>query len=247
VSILIYPVRVQGDEARFDISNALKYLNKAYPELDVLLVGRGGGSYEDLWAFNEEIVARSIAASSIPVISCVGHEVDFTIADFVADLRAPTPSAAAELVVKTKAELIDRLYQLGRRLRSSVDHCVQRIEMRLENATSSRALTKPQEIFEERMQELDQIFQQMVNRENYLAECAQNRLNLLSTQTDLLSPLATLKRGYTICRDENLAIVTSSRQLRIGSPVTLGFASGVSQAVINALDHNGSITDGKKT
>ena len=109
VEVLIYPVRVQGETAKYEIENAIKYLNKNHKELDVLLVGRGGGSLEDLWSFNEEIVARAIYNSQIPVISCVGHEVDFTIADFVADLRAATPSVAAEIVAKNKADLEEKI------------------------------------------------------------------------------------------------------------------------------------------
>ncbi|MFC1501724.1 exodeoxyribonuclease VII large subunit [Elusimicrobiota bacterium] len=113
---LIYPVKVQGDCAKDEISYAIDYLNKDYSHLDVLIVGRGGGSLEDLWAFNEEIVARAIANSKIPVISCVGHEIDFTIADFVSDLRAPTPSAAAELAVKNKEHLVEMVNKLSQHL-----------------------------------------------------------------------------------------------------------------------------------
>lgn len=115
LEILIYPVRVQGEGAGEEIAAAIRDLNR-YKEIDVMIAGRGGGSIEDLWAFNEEVVARAIHASRIPVISAVGHEVDYTIADFVADLRAPTPSAAAELVVKSKAELSERLESLAHRL-----------------------------------------------------------------------------------------------------------------------------------
>ena len=128
-----------------------------------------------------------------------------------------------------------------------MNYAMGHIERRIENAASSRALTKPQEIFEERMQQLDHIFTQMLNRENYLAECGQNRLNLLAAQIDILSPLSTVKRGYTICRDENYNIVTSTEQLRPGSNVSLGFACGTASAAIRSLDHNGSICDGKKT
>src|SRR5262249_4390525 len=114
--IRVYPVPVQGEEAAPRIAEAIRDLNEHYPDTDVLLVGRGGGSFEDLWAFNEEIVARAIASSKIPIISCVGHETDFTIADFVADLRAPTPSAAAELVVQHKEAVLEHLRRLSQRL-----------------------------------------------------------------------------------------------------------------------------------
>ncbi len=119
VEVLIYPVKVQGEGAAREIAQAVKDFNR-YGNIDVMIVGRGGGSIEDLWAFNEEVVARAIYHSRIPVISAVGHEVDFTIADFVADLRAPTPSAAAELVVKSKAELDAELDALSHRLRQAI-------------------------------------------------------------------------------------------------------------------------------
>src|SRR4029077_11199707 len=115
LQVLVCPVRVQGETAAGEIAEALATLNRR-GDLDVIVVSRGGGSLEDLWAFNEEVVARAIAASKVPVVSAVGHEVDFTIADFVADLRAPTPSAAAELVVREKQAVVDSLAQLRARL-----------------------------------------------------------------------------------------------------------------------------------
>jgi len=123
VEVLIYPVKVQGEGAALEIAQAVKDFNR-YGNIDVMIVGRGGGSIEDLWPFNEEVVARAIYHSRIPVISAVGHEVDFTIADFVADLRAPTPSAAAELVVKSKTELAAGLDALSHRLRQGMRHCL---------------------------------------------------------------------------------------------------------------------------
>ncbi|MFQ3675231.1 MAG: exodeoxyribonuclease VII large subunit, partial [Endomicrobiia bacterium] len=120
VEILLYPVKVQGFGAAEDIAEGIKFLNTNFPELEVILVGRGGGSIEDLWAFNEEVVARAIVGSKIPIISCVGHEIDYTIADYVSDLRAPTPSAAAELVVKNKQEIVDKIYSYKLRLVQSI-------------------------------------------------------------------------------------------------------------------------------
>lgn len=199
VEILLYPVRVQGDEAKQEIADAIAYLNAHYPRLDVLLVGRGGGSYEDLWAFNEEIVARAIAASKIPVISCVGHEVDFTIADFVADLRAPTPSAAAELVVKNKAELLDKIKNFQQHLSNQMQFMLSKYDERINYFAQSRALTNPAEIFEERLQEIDELFNSMTECQKRLIENKERDTRQLSEKLDLLSPLGILKRGYAIC------------------------------------------------
>jgi exodeoxyribonuclease VII large subunit len=137
VRVLIYPVRVQGEGAAAEIAAGVTYLNSV-PEIDVMIVGRGGGSIEDLWAFNEEVVARALFASRIPVISAVGHEIDFTIADFVADLRAPTPSGAAELVVSQKAELTERVINLMRRLTQSLHFQLSRFRNRVLELSAHR-------------------------------------------------------------------------------------------------------------
>jgi exodeoxyribonuclease VII large subunit len=198
IRILIHPVKVQGEGAAREIAEAIRRLNNDYPALEVLLVGRGGGSIEDLWAFNEEIVARAIAASTIPIISCIGHETDFTIADFVADLRAATPSAAAELVTRAKSDLYQQLATQVVRLRSAMEYQIHMLEQRLQHAMDSRMLQKPLALIEEHLQDVDAL-------RDRLAQVARNRvdhwdkdLRHLFEKLHLLSPLATLSRGYAI-------------------------------------------------
>jgi exodeoxyribonuclease VII large subunit len=140
--VCIYPVRVQGDGAAQEISQGIEALNR-YPGIDVIIVARGGGSLEDLWAFNEETVARAIYASEIPVISAVGHEIDYTIADFVADVRAPTPSAAAELVIRTKSELHAELQVVAQRLQQAIRYRLEALRARLEACQQRRVLKDP--------------------------------------------------------------------------------------------------------
>lgn len=156
VHILIYPSLVQGNEAAAQISEAIDYINQ-HIDVDVLIVTRGGGSLEDLWPFNEEIVARSIFRSKIPVISAVGHEIDFTISDFVADMRAPTPSAAAELVIKNKAELLDRLFSLRERITNAFRYKIQTFSNRLQSLRLHRALQKPIVTISQKQQYIDEI------------------------------------------------------------------------------------------
>ncbi len=156
VHILIYPVRVQGEEAAREIVEAIQELNRL-GGLDVLILARGGGSLEDLWAFNEEAVARAIHASKIPIVSAVGHETDVTIADFIADLRAPTPSGAAELVVQEKAALVARLAELGGRLHRVLDQRVHRLADRLEELAGRRVLTDPGRPLREAERRLDEL------------------------------------------------------------------------------------------
>ncbi len=161
VHLYLYPVRVQGEEAAGEIVQAITALNTFRPQLDVLIVGRGGGSLEDLWAFNEESVARAIVMSDIPVISAVGHEIDHTIADFAADLRAPTPSAAAELVAKSEEELRQQLTALVTRMHTIVQHTVQRSNMALGHLTSYRALREPHRLVETLQQQADDLVLQL--------------------------------------------------------------------------------------
>jgi exodeoxyribonuclease VII large subunit len=161
VHLYLYPVRVQGKGAADEIAHAVAALNTLRPRLDVLIVGRGGGSLEDLWAFNEESVARALVESDIPVISAVGHEIDHTIADFAADLRAPTPSAAAELVAKSEEELRHQLASLVARMHAVVQYTMQRCRMTLEHVTSYRVLRDPYRLVETLQQQVDDLVLQL--------------------------------------------------------------------------------------
>lgn len=198
VRVLVYPTAVQGDNAKNEIAAGIKYLNENYPELDVLLVGRGGGSYEDLWAFNEEPVARAIFASKIPVISCVGHEIDFTIADFVADVRAPTPSAAAELVVRNKSELDGRIRRLAAGLVSSTRRVAAERSAVLERLAASGFLKNPAEYVERRAQDMDYLAEKLASAAAGFEREKRHMLEKISGKLHLLSPLAILSRGYAV-------------------------------------------------
>jgi len=196
--VLIYPVKVQGVGAGDEVAEGIRMLNRCFPEIDVMIVGRGGGSIEDLWAFNEEVVARAIYESKIPVISAVGHEIDFTIADFVADLRAPTPSAAAELVIGSRVEIIQHLDHLVRRLcrledrldyaRLRLDEMVQRLGHSLEGKISDFRLN-----FERLVLILRRSLQAPLQESRHKVERYSERLKLLN-------PLAIMERGYSIVR-----------------------------------------------
>jgi len=195
VRVLLRPVKVQGQGAALEIAQAIADLNR-HGEVDVLIVGRGGGSLEDLWAFNEEVVARAIAASMLPVLSAVGHETDFSIADFVADLRAPTPSAAAELVAKNRLELEAHLDQLTMRLRSYISNELALVGERLQNLfrrlrlsqVDLSAFSDEMSIFERR---LSLAIKSSLRQHS-------DRLALASGRLDALSPLTQLQRGYVL-------------------------------------------------
>ncbi len=195
LEIIIAPCAVQGEAAKYEIVEAIKNLNNLNPKLDAILVGRGGGSMEDLWAFNEEIVVRAVASSKIPIISCVGHEVDFTLTDFAASLRAPTPSAAAELVVETSSSLIEKVNQLNKNLLQTITIKYERLFGRLKMAVENKIFKNPSIIFNQKEQRLD---------------IAQNRLNDLS-------PFNVLKRGYSIVRrkSDNKVVQSSLKGERL--------------------------------
>jgi len=186
VHLHLYPVRVQGQEAAPEIAAGIAALNRYQPAPEVLIVGRGGGSLEDLWPFNEEAVARAIAASEIPVISAVGHEIDYTISDFVADLRASTPSAAAELVVKSEEELQQHLTSSVARMRAVVRYNLERSRTAYERLTSSRPLREPYHFVETLQQQVDDLILQL---DKGWQNSAQERINRLQTVTRDLSRL----------------------------------------------------------
>ena len=198
VHILIHPVRVQGDQAAGEIAEAITYVNEHFPSLDVLIVGRGGGSLEDLWSFNREIVARAIYDSRIPVISAVGHEIDYTIADFVADLRAPTPSAAAELVVTNKIELEKRILLLTSKIKSSMEHELDEFTSQYRRLVDSRIFLHPEEIYSQFQQDIDYYLEKIISHCTHFLDFQKERLNSIAGKLNVLSPLNILARGYSI-------------------------------------------------
>jgi exodeoxyribonuclease VII large subunit len=238
--IVIAPARVQGDGAAEEIAQGLRDLN-ALGGVDVIIVGRGGGSLEDLWAFNEEIVARAIAASKVPVVSAVGHEVDYTIADFVADLRAPTPSAAAELVVREKQAVVDTLAQLRARLERlalrplrdlerRVDELAARLRREMRNelgranhrvtlATRALRASDPVARVARDRHRLDSLQARMITLLHRRRDRARYALQTAVGRLDSLSPLAVLGRGYSLTRTPAGDIVHSPAQVRVGDVI----------------------------
>lgn len=221
IEVLIYPVRVQGEQAKYEIAQALEYFNDKYKELDVLLVGRGGGSLEDLWPFNEEIVARAIFASKIPVISCVGHEVDFTIADFAADLRAATPSVAAEIVAKNRLDIEDKLAYLNKSLKDKIRNIISIAEEKINGFKKCRALSKPYLIYEDKIQYIDECKEKITVKIKNLLEEKKYLLQLKIQKLNLLSPLNILERGYSVCFNENGEVIKKNSRVSSGEIIKI--------------------------
>ncbi len=238
--IIVAPVKVQGQGAKEEIARAIKDLNDNFPDIDVMLVGRGGGSMEDLWAFNEEIVARAIAGSKIPVISCVGHETDFTIADFVADLRAPTPSAAAELVVKSKVELAAHIAQLEKRLLQSLRIYYENLWGKFRRLTSSRMLVNPLALLERPTRRLDEAVEGLFLASADRARRAGERLNLQTEKLKALSPLFPLRKGYAIVKSAQGKAVKAASSLSPGDRLSLQFAEGRAEAEVIGTASSGA-------
>lgn len=216
VDILLAPAIVQGDDGPPSVVRAISMLN-ARDDVDVLIVGRGGGSLEELWTFNDERVARAIAGSKIPVISAVGHETDVTIADFVADVRAPTPSAAAELAVPEYRALQNEIRNLSTRL---LRHQIRRLESLRQNlayVSNSPALTRPEDRLHQRMQHVDELSHRMRVAFRHTLVEQRRRLEAMVGKLDGLSPLGTLSRGYAICHLED-----SEKPLREAAAVSQG-------------------------
>ncbi|MDX6769850.1 MAG: exodeoxyribonuclease VII large subunit [Elusimicrobiota bacterium] len=223
--IRVWPVKVQGPGAAAEISEAIAGFNTLAPDTEVLLVGRGGGSIEDLWAFNEEPVARAIAASAIPVISCVGHETDWTVADLVADLRAPTPSAAAELAVPEKAALRERVGDLAEAMGAELAGLLEALEQRLARAASHPLLGDPRRLWERDAQRVDELAARLPEALARLVERAGLRLAATAGRLDAISPLKVLARGYAIAESRG-KVLTKASQVKKGDPVRVRLSDG---------------------
>ena len=250
--VILLPSLVQGEGAKEDIVRQIKRAEDY--NLDVLIVGRGGGSIEDLWAFNEEIVARAIFDCPIPIISAVGHEIDFTIADFVADLRAPTPTGAAEIAVPNKTDVINYINQLNLRSRKAVGTILELKKKRLDNIKGHYILNNPLDLYSAKIQKLDYLTESLVKNYKNIIDKEKIKLNniktrplfsnplvildktkqrytLLLSKLDALSPLKTLERGYGIIKLNEKA-VTSIKDLKKDDLINIELKDGSKEAII---------------
>ena len=240
VRVLLSPALVQGDQAPPQIVAALQALDSR-DDVDLILLVRGGGSLEELWAFNDESVARAIAACRRPVISGVGHETDFTIADFVADLRAPTPSAAAELAVPDLGDLQQRVAASGERLARGIDRLLDQMRQALQGQTRSLKRLSPRARVDTHRQQVDDLQRRASHTLAYRLDLHRSGLAGLEAGLAALSPMATLERGYAIVRDAGSGnVVRSTRQVRAGDSLVIRVHDGEFDAVAASGSQDGT-------
>jgi exodeoxyribonuclease VII large subunit len=249
VNVLIFPAEVQGESASLQVMEGIDYLSRS-TDVDVIIVARGGGSMEDLWPFNEERIARAIVRSLKPVVSAVGHEVDFTICDFVADLRAPTPSAAAEVVIKSKSDLSDRVQQLEGRIASAMRFRLSALHRFLATKVGSRGFAVAEERVRRMTQRVDDLLFRLeqfgrtmtfINARAHRVEICEQRLSAAMQQRlqkwhqafariahtlDALSPLAVLERGYAICLTPDGKVIRSAEAVGVDETVKVKLHQG---------------------
>lgn len=232
--VKLLPVRVQGVEAPPEIAGAIAYANR-WKLADLLIVGRGGGSMEDLWAFNDERVARAIYQSEIPVISAVGHEPDVTISDFVADLRAATPSNAAELAVPDQNEVKAALFHLRERMEQNQIGRLQFYRTRLERCTKSRSLTDPMTTVNEKRMQLDYVQQRMTAAMERRLSRERGRFTSLAAGLDAMSPLKVLSRGYAVAQKDG-KVLSSVGQAEIFDTIQVRLSDGTLDCTVNRIE-----------
>ena len=224
--ILLQPVKVQGEGAADEIAEAIDRLSQLDPALDLVIIGRGGGSLEDLWAFNEEAVARAISRSKIPVISAVGHEVDWTISDFVSDLRAHTPTAAAEIVVTHWDELEEKLREAYERMRMGIRTLLETKQEALRGACESYAFRQPLHYVQQLAQRVDDLGRQM---QNYCRSLLQGKRHVFENwvgKLGTLNPLSVLERGFSITFDPSGCPLREAKQVQVGDRITTKLKAG---------------------
>lgn len=237
--VRLFPVRVQGVEAPGEIASAIRYANQ-YRLADLLIVGRGGGSIEDLWAFNDEQVAYAIYESQIPVISAVGHEPDVTISDYVADLRAATPSNAAELAVPDQDVLRQTLDSMEAAMVSGLGRHVRAGREHLRVLASSPALQSPRNYLEQKRKSIELLTNRMISAQRQCVDGKRQRYVALTAKLDAMSPLKVLTRGYSIAQTGNGAVLRSVRQAVIGEAIQVSLGDGCIQASVTDIKENGN-------
>ena len=226
IEIIINPARVQGEMAKGEIVEALDLFN-TLGNVDLIILGRGGGSMEDLWPFNEEIVARAISRSEIPIISAVGHQVDYTISDFVSDFRAPTPSAAAELVIPKKEDLTGALDGFSERMGNALLSKIDFIKENLRTLEKRYVFREPFNIITQREQEIDDLARELASKSTLIAKFKEESLNTFAAKLETLSPLGILGRGYSITiQEKNGKVIKNAENLKKNDRIKTKFAKG---------------------
>ena len=229
--VVLYPALVQGQGAAASVAAGVSFFNEKLP-VDVMIVGRGGGSIEDLWAFNEEVLARAVAASRIPVISAVGHETDVTLCDFVADLRAPTPSAAAELAVPDSAELRHHLLAREQLLYDRVKAKLSSAKGLLSTLASSRSLRSPVAYLDDKRMALTYLLEKLEGGVRLSLLQQKNRFSFLCSKLDALNPLGVLSRGYAAVFDGSGSALSGVAEIETGSQILVRMADGSLEATV---------------
>jgi exodeoxyribonuclease VII large subunit len=237
VDVLVIPARVQGEGAAQEVVAGIRLANRISPRLDILIVGRGGGSLEDLWTFNEESVVRAIAASKIPTVSAVGHEIDVTLADLVADVRALTPSEAAERIVPAAEEISARVRAFQQRLRHAAHRRVMWLKARYDGIASQRPFRRPFDLIHDRSRVLDEFAMQSNSAMHRMMREYEGRLATMAGKVDSLSPLAVLARGYTITQDARSGdVIRAARRLRVGQSIVTRFSEGTAVSKVESIE-----------
>ncbi|MBI3364770.1 MAG: exodeoxyribonuclease VII large subunit [Ignavibacteriae bacterium] len=231
IELILYPVKVQGEGAAEEIARAIRDFN-AYGKADALIVGRGGGSLEDLWPFNEETVAHAIFESRIPIISAVGHEIDFTIADFVADMRAPTPSAAAEMVICTREEMVEIVRNFCYTVQQVITGTLSSHRERISALLGSYSFNRPHDLLRQHSQRVDELQRSLIQHVHHRVTLLHQHWMSLHTRIGSASPEATLQRGYALVVKDG-TIVRRARELHRDEKVELKFHDGVKPASID--------------
>ena len=225
--VLVIPAKVQGAGAAEEIARGIEAANQIQPPLDVLVVGRGGGSIEDLWAFNEEIVVRAVVASNVPVVSAVGHEIDVTLCDLAADVRALTPSEAAERIAPNREELVESLQSLKLRLSMMMQSKLRELDSRLQGLTRRPVIEQPERLFDPATQRLDEIEYRLNEAIARQAEKMSFQFDKLTTRLEAISPLKTLARGYALVTDSDQGtLISKIGQAHLGQRVQIRLQDG---------------------